>query len=77
MIMKTFNNATKISSVIVGVIFLISGLVLNREPETSTVFLQKDTINEETENDCIEAYQTENSTAIEAYLHQVQYIDPR
>lgn len=77
MIMKTFKNATKITSVIIGFCFLITGLMFDKQPESSTVFLQTDKINEESEYDCIEAYQTENSTAIEAYLKQVHYIDQR
>lgn len=75
--MKRLKQSANITSIIIGLCLLFNGLLVTKEPFTTSVFIQTDGIEESSENDCIEAYQTENSTAMEAYLHQVHYIDQR
>ncbi len=75
--MKTLKQSVKITSVIISLSFIFNGLLIVNEPKTTSVYIQTDEVVESSENDCIEAYQTENSTVLEAYIHEVHYIDPR
>ena len=75
--MKRLKHSVKITSVIISLCLLFDVIVIVDEPKTTSVYIQTDNIEESSENDCIEAYQTENSTVIEAYLHEVHYIDQR
>ncbi len=75
--MKKLKQSVITTSVIIGLCVLFNGVLIVNEPETASVSMQTDAVGECNENDCIEAYQTENSTVIEAYLQEVHYIDQR
>lgn len=60
-----------------GFSVLLNGVIAGTETKTASVFLRTGEVQKSSESDCIEAYQTENSTTMEAYLHEVHYIDQR
>ncbi len=75
--MKNMKQSVKITSIIISLCLFFNLILIVNEPETTSVYIQTDEIGECSDNDCIEAYQTENSTVLEAYLQEVQYIDQR
>lgn len=75
--MKTLIEFAKITSLILVLSFILNGIMVDKEVKTTSVFIRTDEVRESSESDCIEAYQTENSTTMEAYLHEVHYIDQR
>ena len=75
--MKKLKQSVRITSVIISLCLLLNGILVVKEPKTTSVYIQTDEIEDCSDNECIEAYQTENSTVLEAYLQEVHYIDQR
>ena len=75
MIMKTLKYSVKLSSVIFTLLICTVLYSKQEDPDSIPAFIQSDEVKEA--NEAVEAYQTENSPEIEAYLTDIQFFDQR
>lgn len=75
MLKKVMKHSVKIVSLILLFGLCISTRQTDEDPQSISAFMQSNITTEA--NDAIEAYQTENSIEMEAYITNVHYIDER